>query len=124
MANEAANQARLKAKAVRGAREEFRASASTLDPYWKQGDASLHNDELWAQRMDLSTHSLVTDELHNWWVMLRRSFAKAEALHTFDGLSESMYGKVQLRLYKVLISPFDPTDARKCARENLARVNR
>ena len=43
---------------------------------------------------------------------------------SFDGLTEAMYSKLQLRIYKALITPFDPTDARKCDRGGRRRDGR
>ena len=121
--------AQQKAKATKGRSALFDEEHHEEEdaPYWKQGDASMHTQALWEIRMDLSTHPMVLDELHNWWLMLGNSFgpgaiedeaAGGAIKPRFAGLNETMYGKMQLRLYKALITPFDPTDARKCARDD------
>lgn len=109
--------ARVRVRAKDGAGQEFKVGEAH-HAFHLQGDQTMHTQEVWRARMDLSTDPMVTQELHNWWVMVRTAFTKtpAEAAQ-FEGLTETMYGKLQLRLYKALISPFDPMDARKCARE-------
>ena len=105
------------ARARRGSEAALKPRGGANAAYWKQGDVDLHARELWEQRMDLSTSPIVAEELHGFWQMLRASFGKGPET-PFEGLTESMYSKLQLRFYKALISPFDPVDARLCARDD------
>ena len=109
----------LRSRAEQNAAKEFELVKQDSSKYWEQGDEELHTKAVWEQRMELQTHPAITEELHTYWVMLRRSFAPADepagAVKDW-GLSKDDYTKLQLRFYKVLIKPFDPVDARKCAR--------
>jgi hypothetical protein len=117
--------ARLRVRAAQGVAQSFPAEkgadGSPVAAYWEQGDLAMHTKACWELRMDLSTHELVADELHTWWLMLRRTFGAP----AFDperpsewGLDESQYSRLITRLYKALIAPFDERDALKCARDD------
>ena len=113
-----AQEARRETNATIGAQQPFKAAGDDTAPYWKQGDESLHTEVLWKARMDVSIDPMVTEELHKWWLMSRSTFCRTPAdAAKFDGLTESMYNKLMMRLYKALVAPFDPIDAGKCARE-------
>ena len=110
-------------KRMHTAHDAFRklSMAAGIGGAFEQGDESLHVKKVWGMRMDLHTHPTVMEELHSIWTMLRNTFATAfsteDELSTW-ALTETEYSKLQQRIYKALIHPFDPLDARKCARED------
>ena len=117
--------ATIEARAAQGARSEFVASADENAAYWEQGDVTLHTRELWDLRMALHTHPDVVAELHRWWIMLVRTFHESarpqvgrvpKPTPVWAGLTGRDYTKLQLRLYKALIEPFDMRDAKACAK--------
>jgi len=69
----------------------------------------VNSDEAWKARMRLRTHPAIAEELHRWWVMIRTSFKLN------DTVGFVVYARLQMALYKCLLTPYDEDDARRCA---------
>ena len=78
--------------------------------------------DMWRLRMSLRKHPLVTEQLHRWWQLVAATYipesdqSEEAAMREGLGLRMSEYLDLQVKLYKVLINPFDPRDAKECAR--------
>ena len=89
------------------------------------GDAELHSEEAWRQRLQLRKDPAVLERLNSWWEVVRRTciprdeLAQRKGEVQIDRLRRRDYVDTLLKMYKALIkdAPFDEQDARRCAEE-------
>ena len=81
--------------------------------YWQQADEMMQTGVAWKLRRRLRTNPLLTDEL------ARCTFCVLPEGST-DYVSYNNYCSLQVALYKALVDPFNPKDARKCAKQDWA----
>jgi hypothetical protein len=101
---------RLDSKARQESQKEFDARLENANvPKWAQGDRTLHKEAMWKRRMALRKHPLVTEQLRRWCDL-------TELPCRYDS-----YSQLMMRLYKVLIQPYNQLDALACASEDWHR---
>ena len=108
--------AHVRIRAARNAEQGF-AHEKHGDNIWEQDHEDSFTNQVWQQRMDLQNDPAIVEEVHCFWMMLRETCAQPASRAGWI-VSKGDYTKLQLCIYKALINPFDPTDARKCARDD------
>lgn len=77
--------------------------------YWQEGDKEMNTEEAWKARLKLRSHPAIQEELHRWWEVVRCSFQSGDVVN-FVG-----YARLQLCMYKTLLTPYNEEDAKGCA---------
>lgn len=113
---------RLEGRAARGLRETkgMQAKGDADSTWWDQGDDGMHTQASWRARLELRQHPAVTEELHRWWELVHTTYL-ADTRPSGEeilAIGFNEYLDLQLKFYRVLISPWDEYDACQCARQD------
>ena len=80
-------------------------------PFWEQGDASMHTDDMVEKRAALSTHPLVLAELQQWWETAQRSMQMDGMVDT-EVMPKAEYLRISMLLAKTMLEMFAEADLR------------
>jgi hypothetical protein len=94
-------------------------SHGEMPEFWRQGDVSLHTEDVMKQRLALKQDPEVTEALHVFWLAVLRSVQSGDEAHedASTTLHEEGYHIVFSDIYRALLEEWDPKDAHETIAE-------